>query len=155
MKIIHDNLKPPEKKSGLLTAIVVDDSIDIVELFGDFLGMQGIDIVGKGYNGKDAVELYEKFRPDVVFLDIMMPEYDGFYALDNIRKINEHAKVMMVTADLRQETADKLDKYDSIALVYKPFDFDNIMQTLDTLMKSGLVDSMAFQGSTMTILKKQ
>jgi len=62
---------------------------------------------------------------------------------------------MMVTADLRQETADKLDTYDSIALVYKPFDFDTIMQVLDELVRSDYVDSLAFQGSTMTILKKQ
>ncbi len=155
IKIIHDHFKALKKNNTeLLKAIVVDDSLDIVELFGDFLEMQGIKVVGKGYNGKDAVELYEKLRPDVVFLDIMMPEYDGFYALDNIRKINEHAKIMMVTADLRKETADKLDEYDSIALVYKPFDFDNIMQTLDTLMRSGLVDSIAFQGSTISYITK-
>jgi two-component system chemotaxis response regulator CheY len=155
-RIIHENFKPLKKNNTeLLTAIIIDDSLDIVELFSDFLEMQGIKILGKGYNAKDAVELYEKLRPDVVFLDIMMPDYDGFYALDGIRKINQSAKVMMVTEDLRQETADNLDKYESIALVYKPFDFDTIMQVLDELMRSDFVDSMAFQGSTMTIMKKQ
>ena len=153
--MIHDHFKAlKNNKPGPLTALVVDDSLDIVELFCEFLEMQGIHVIGKGYDGKDAVTEYEKLHPDVVFLDIMMPEYDGFYALDNIRRINKHAKVMMVTADLRKETADKLDTYDSIALVYKPFDFDNIMQTLDTLMQSDHVDSMAFQGATISYITK-
>jgi DNA-binding response OmpR family regulator len=148
IKVIDDHFKGLKKnKMDPLTAIVIDDNLDIVELFCDYLELEGIKIVGKGYDGKDAAELYEKLRPDVVFLDIMMPEYDGFYALDNIRKINEHAKVMMVTGDLRKETEDKLDNYDSIALVYKPFNFDVIMQELDILMHSSVVGSMSFQES--------
>ena len=141
-------------KDSSWTAIVVDDSEDIVELFSEFLEIKGVKVLAKGYNGKDAHELYKKFKPDVVFLDIMMPQYDGFYALKKIREEEPHAKIMMVTADLRAETAEKLEGLDSIALVYKPFDFDKIMQTLDKLMKSNNVDSMAFQGSTITYFKK-
>jgi two-component system chemotaxis response regulator CheY len=156
MKIVQDHYKALKNDTPVpLNAIVIDDNFDIVELFCEFLEMQGIKIVGRGYNGKDAEDLYEKSRPDVVFLDIMMPDYDGFYALDNIRRINPRAKVMMVTADLRKETADKLDTYDSISLVYKPFDFDNIMKQLDILMQPTNVDGMAFQGSTISMLKKQ
>ena len=44
-------------------------------------------MIGKGYNGLESVELFEKFCPDVVLLDLMIPEYDGVYALRKIQKL--------------------------------------------------------------------
>src|SRR5215467_6932080 len=128
-----------------LTAIVVDDSVDIVELFSEYLTLKGIKVLGTGNDGKEAFELYKKFRPDIAFLDIMMPDYDGFYALENIRNVDPHAKVMMVTADLTTDTADRLSKFESTALVYKPFDFDKIMHAMETLTESGVLNNIVFQ----------
>ena len=145
------NFETMEKQNHPFTAVVVDDSSDVVELFAELLEIRGIHVVGKGYDGKDAVLLYEKCRPDVTFLDIMMPVYDGFYALENIRRINQYAKIMLVTADMSKETADKLvDKLggeESLMLIYKPFDFDILMQTLDQFMKPADVNSIPLQGS--------
>lgn len=64
------------------TAIVIDDDHDIVDVFSDILQILQIDVIGKGYDGKEAVELYQKFTPDLVILDLMMPKYDGIYALE-------------------------------------------------------------------------
>lgn len=138
-----------EKKH--LTAIVVDDSSDIVELFSEYLTLKGVRVLGTGRDGKEALELFKKHRPDIAFLDIMMPEYDGFYALEQIRKIDPHAKIMMVTADLTAETAGKLSGLESTALVYKPFDFNKILQAMKTLTESGLFDNMVFQGSSIRL----
>ena len=65
-----------------------DDNEDIVYSMTELLEIYGIDVVGKGYNGLEAVELFEKFSPDVVLLDLMMPQYDGLYALRKIREIS-------------------------------------------------------------------
>ena len=92
----------------MLTSIVIDDDIDTVELFSEYLEIKGIRVVGKGYDGKEAVELYQKLKPDIVFLDIMMPHYDGFYAFEQIKNIDPDAKLIMVTADLTSDTADIL-----------------------------------------------
>lgn len=113
-----------------VTAIVIDDDLDTVELFAEYLEIKGVKVLGKGYDGQQAAELYEKLNPDIVFLDIMMPRYDGFYALEKIRKINPWAKVVMVTADLTAETAQKLEKWSGITIVYKPYEFDDIMTTI-------------------------
>ena len=112
------------------TAIVIDDDRVSIQLFRDILRMMNIQVLASGFDGKDAVRLYKKYRPDIVFTDIMMPENDGFYALEEIRKFDPHAKVVAVTADLTNETATKLEKMNISAVIYKPYDTEDIRKML-------------------------
>ncbi len=112
------------------TAIVIDDDRVSIQLFRDILRMMNIQVLASGYDGKDAVRLYKKYRPDIVFTDILMPENDGFYALEEIRKFDSHAKVVAVTADLTDETATKLKKMNISAVIYKPYDTEDIKKML-------------------------
>lgn len=105
----------------MTSAIIIDDDRDTVEVFVDYMEMLNVNVLAKGYSGKDAVELYEKYRPDLVFLDLMMADYDGFYALEKIRKINPDAKVIVVTADLRSESELKLSTLKPTKVLFKPF----------------------------------
>ena len=116
------------------TAIVVDDDHDTVEVFSDLLQILQIKVIGKGYDGKDAVELYQKLRPALVILDVYMPKYDGFYALEKIREINPRAKVMMITAESFLETKSKLEKLKPTALVHKPTSTNKILEIVSNLM---------------------
>ncbi len=115
--------------------IVVDDDRDTVEVFTEYLAMKGIDVVAKGYNGKEAVELYKEHTPDIILLDVMMPEHDGFYGLENIRNINPNAKIIMVTADLTSDTEKKLHELQASAILYKPYEIDNVLETIDKVSK--------------------
>lgn len=115
-----------------ISAIVIDDDLDTVELFSEYLGIKGIRVIGKGYDGREAVELYEKLRPDMIFLDVMMPHYDGFYALEHIKRLDPKAKIIMVTADLTSDTAKRLEEF-AVGVVYKPFEFDDIMSVVEKL----------------------
>ena len=83
------------------SAIVIDDDEDIVQVFSYLLEQNHVKVVGKGYSGKDAVELYEKENPDIVFLDVMMPDGNGIYAIKKIKEINPNAKIVAVTANDR------------------------------------------------------
>ena len=121
-----------------ITAIVIDDDYDTVELFQEYLELEGVSVLGKGYDGKDAVELYLKYRPEVVFLDVMMPNFDGIYGLKEIRKINPNAKIIMVTADLTTETANALESLNATVIVYKPYEFDDIMVMLKNIHQSNM-----------------
>ncbi len=56
-----------------MNVIVIDDDHDSVRTLSTLLEMKGITVEGKGYDGKDAAELYEKLRPDAVLLDMLMP----------------------------------------------------------------------------------
>ena len=112
------------------TAIVVDDDRVSNQLFIDVLRMIDVDVLASGSDGKDAVRLYKKYCPNIIFIDMMMPEYDGFYALEEIRKFDPHAKVVAVTADFTPESATRLKELNISAVVYKPFDIQDIKRVL-------------------------
>jgi len=118
-----------------ITAMVIDDDLDTVELFAEYLEMQGIQVIAKGFDGKDAVVLYEKWKPDISFIDVMMPYYDGFYAVIGMRKCNPNAKIIMVTADLTADTANKLESL-NVSMIYKPFEFEDLASTIDKVVHS-------------------
>ncbi len=105
----------------MTSAIIIDDDRDTVEVLVDYMEMLNVNVLAKGYCGKDAVELYVRYQPDLVFLDLMMADYDGFYALENIRRINPYAKVIVVTADLRSESELKLSTLNPTEVLFKPF----------------------------------
>lgn len=109
---------------------MIDDDVDTVEVFCEYLEIKDITVVGRGHNGKKAIELYEKLNPDIVLLDVMMPEYDGFYGLEHIKKINPDAKVIMVTADLTYDTEKKLKEFNASAVIYKPYEIDSVIETI-------------------------
>jgi len=124
-----------------ISAIVIDDSDSIVAVFSDYLELNGIDVIGCGYNGKDAVYLYKKCKPDIVFLDLVMPKYDGVYALRNIRQIDPNANVIIVTAKVDAETNTELMELKPTAIFHKPFRMDEIMETVTKL--SGVYQNLA------------
>lgn len=122
----------------MVKVIVVDDDVDTVEVFCEYLEIKDITVVGRGYNGKTAVDLYEKFKPDIALLDVMMPEYDGFYGLENIKNINPDAKIIMVTADLTFDTEKKLKDLNASAVIYKPYEIDSVIDTIHKVYKQTL-----------------
>lgn len=122
----------------MVKVIVVDDDIDTVEVFCEYLEIKDITVVGRGHSGKKAVELYENLRPDLVLLDVMMPEYDGFYGLEHIKKINPEAKIIMVTADLTYDTEKKLKELNASAVIYKPYEIDSVIETIHKV-HSGII----------------
>ena len=112
--------KTPMQKNA--TAVVIDDDPDAVDLFSDYLENKGVEVVGKGHDGSEGFELFKKLNPDIIFLDVIMPRYDGFYTLKKIREINSNAKVIMVTADFSPETKKKLKEMNATDIIYKPYD---------------------------------
>ncbi len=128
------------------TAIVIDNDYDTVTSFSDYLELMQVQVVGKGYDGKEAVELYQKLRPDIIFLDVMMPLYDGFYALEKIRQTNPAAVVIMVTEDLTSDTEDRSRKLKASAIVYKPYDINKIMGIVHGAVSTQIQASIMQQG---------
>ncbi|QLH08603.1 response regulator [Candidatus Nitrosotenuis sp. DW1] len=115
------------------TVIVVDDDSDTIEIFEEYLKLEKIPMLAKGFDGSQAVELYSKFRPDVVLLDIMMPDFDGFYAIEKIRAMDPDSKFVILTADITKETKARLEKLNSAAVLYKPYEIDEIVQVIKKL----------------------
>ncbi len=113
--------------------LVVDDDIDTLEVFAEFLEIKDVNVVGRGHNGKDAVELFEKHRPDYVLMDIMMPDYDGFYGIEKIRKIDPNAKIIIVTGDVSIETKARLKDLKPSIVVHKPYEIDDLLEFMKNI----------------------
>ena len=114
----------------MASVIVIDDDKDTVRLFSELLEENGVDVIGRGYSGKEAVSLFEKKRPDVMLIDIMMFEGSGFYAIRKIHEKNPNTKILAVTADTTRQTEEKLKKI-SIDVIYKPIDIKQVISKIN------------------------
>ena len=128
----NKNNKKGKKLQKQSTVLVVDDEEDAVNIFSDYLEIKGISNVERCTNAKDAIDTYKKISPDVVFLDIMMPELDGFYVLEQIRKIDSNAKIILVTADKSSNAMKKIKEVKPTDVIYKPYDIEQIMRHVNT-----------------------
>jgi two-component system, chemotaxis family, chemotaxis protein CheY len=113
--------------------LVTDDAVIIREMIKDLATAAGWTVVGEACNGQEAIERYAELRPDVVTLDLVMPEYDGLHALHGIMQINPGAKVLVVSA-LEQKSILK-DAFQAGAadFMVKPFNRQTLVATLATL----------------------
>ncbi len=112
-----------------LSVIVIDDDEDTVRLFREYLEEHEIHVIGKGYDGKTAVELYKEKKPDCVLIDIMMPNGSGVYAIKKIKEMDSSAKIIAVTGDSRFTTEQKLENL-KIPIIYKPFKMDEVISKI-------------------------
>jgi len=78
--------------------LLVDDAGYMRRLVGIMATKGGHEIVGEAETGQIAIELYEKVKPDLVIIDILMPDMNGLEALRRIREIDPDARVLMCTA---------------------------------------------------------
>ncbi|MDE1763643.1 MAG: response regulator [Thaumarchaeota archaeon] len=132
-----------EKTEGI-SALVVDDNKEILALFIELLELKNFTVTGKAHSGKEAVVLYNSLRPDITFLDVVMPDGDGIYALEKIREVNPDAVVIMITSDLAPTTAERLEQLHASAVVYKPFDISEIVKIVKKLLSESEISQMKF-----------
>lgn len=121
-----------------LRVLVADDNDDISILFCELLKLNNFDVVGTAKNGREAADLYALHKPDVTFLDVVMPDGDGIYALNKIRDKSPDATVIMVTSDLTPATSQRLERHKASAVVYKPFDMADIIKAVHKSTSSKL-----------------
>ena len=139
------------KKILLIRAVVIDDDKDTIQLFSELLTSNGIKVVGKGYNGQDAVFLFQKLKPDVLFLDILMPVYDGIFALKKIRDASLDANIIVIYDKLSIDKEIELNRLKPSAVIREPIDVDDILRKTHKLcMPSG--DSLDQMKKTIVTL---
>ena len=74
----------------------------------------------EGNDGSVAIELYQSFKPDVTFMDLTMPGVDGMAALAEIRRLDQVAKVIILTADIQTRTIERVMELGAFGLLKKP-----------------------------------
>jgi len=116
----------------MTNVVIVEDDHDGAEVLEEYLRLKGINVLAKGYNGLEAVQLYKKLRPDYVLLDMLMPIYDGFYGLRKIQEFDSKAKVIILSASVTEEEQDKLRALGVSAIFQKPYEIDSLVARLES-----------------------
>lgn len=110
--------------------LIVDDDQDSRETLSDLLELKGVTVIAKAVNGFDAIQKFNQYKPDFVLMDMMMPEYDGFYGLENIKNIDSMAKIIMITADQTKATRDKIYAFSHTQIIVKPIDTNKLIKLI-------------------------
>jgi two-component system, chemotaxis family, chemotaxis protein CheY len=116
------------------TLLVADDAAIVRAKIKEAAGSAGWEIVGEARNGKEAVDRYVELRPMVTTIDLVMPEYDGIYALREIMTLDPNAKVVVISALGQKNILKDAFKLGAIDFIVKPFDKRALANTLEQLV---------------------
>ncbi|MCH8881318.1 MAG: response regulator [Planctomycetes bacterium] len=112
------------------TILIVDDAAFMRAMLKRILEDAGFEIVGEAVNGREAVQLYEELNPDLVTMDMVMPEMGGMEALQAIRGRDHKAKVVIVSAVDQRENLLEAIRSGATEYIVKPFDESRVMKAV-------------------------
>ncbi len=111
--------------------LVVDDAVFMRKVVSDALAKGGHEVMGEAANGQEAVDQFQSLKPEVMTLDITMPEKDGLAALKEIIAMDPQARIVMCSA-LGQETKVlEAIKAGAKDFVVKPFQPDRVLSAIE------------------------
>ena len=113
--------------------LITDDALIIREMIKDAGTSAGWEIVGEAADGQQAVEQFNRCRPDAMTLDLVMPGTGGLYALEEIRRVDSEVYILIVSAIEQQEVLRDALRMGASDFIVKPFQTDALQQTLTRL----------------------
>ena len=117
----------------MAAVLVVDDTLFMRASIRQMLEANGHSVAGEAANGVEAIEKYAAVKPDVILMDITMPDMDGLEALRRIKEIDPKAKVIMCTAMGQQAMVAKAVELGAQQFIVKPFQTDRLMAAIDVV----------------------
>ena len=112
------------------SVLICDDAIFMRTMVGDILTQAGFEVVGEAETGLQAVEKYKQLRPDLVTMDIVMPDMGGIDAVREITKFDANAKILMCSAMGQQALVVEAIQAGAKDFVVKPFDRETLLTKL-------------------------
>ncbi|MDD2457535.1 MAG: response regulator [Eubacteriales bacterium] len=110
--------------------LIVDDAAFMRLTIRNMLEKNGYEVVGEAENGQVAITKYHALNPDIVTMDITMPEVDGLAALKAIRQINPQAQIIMMSAMGQQAMVKEAVVAGARGFIVKPFKEETVLQAL-------------------------
>lgn len=111
--------------------LIVDDAAFMRMMIKDILQKSGYEVVGEAENGQKAVALYQELQPDVVTMDITMPEMDGIAAVKAIKEIDPGSRIIMCSAMGQQLMVMEAIQAGARDFVVKPFHQERVLQAIE------------------------
>ncbi|UCF21224.1 MAG: response regulator [Gemmatimonadota bacterium] len=116
------------------TVLIVDDAIFMRTMIADILKGAGFEVVGEASSGLEAVERYRELRPDMVTMDIVMPDMGGIDAVREIIKEDPEARILMCSAMGQQGLVIEAIQAGARDFVAKPFQPSRVLEAVQRLM---------------------
>jgi two-component system chemotaxis response regulator CheY len=113
-----------------IRVMAVDDSPITRKMIKKALEPEGFEIIGEAGNGRDAVELYNKIKPDVITMDVTMPIMDGLQAAQVIKEQNPAQKIIMLSAMSDQDIVAEAQAWGIVHFCSKPFKPEEIVEKI-------------------------
>ena len=111
--------------------LIVDDAAFMRMMVKDILTKNGHQVIGEATDGSDAVKKYSELKPDLVTMDITMPEMDGIEALKKIKEIEPTARIVMCSAMGQQAMVMEAIKAGAKDFIVKPFQADRVIEAIN------------------------
>lgn len=115
--------------------MVVDDAKFMRITLSNILESGGHDVVGEAENGKQAVEMFNELNPDLVTMDITMPEMNGLEAVKNILHDNPGATIIMCSAMGQQKMVVEAIETGAKDFIVKPFDENRVLDAVNRVLR--------------------
>ena len=119
----------------MASVLIVDDTLFMRASIKQRLEKNGHTVAGEASNGVEAIERFAAVKPDVILMDITMPDMDGLEALRLIKEIDKNAKVVMCTAMGQQAMVAKAVELGAQQFIVKPFQAERLIAAIDSVMK--------------------
>ena len=117
--------------------MIVDDNDMMRSILRGMLRGETYDVVGEARNGVQAVEMADRLKPDIVCLDVMMPEKNGIEALIEIKAARPNTVVVMITSNADADTVQQAIGNGASGFIIKPFNAARVLDTLEKLSQRG------------------
>ncbi|MBR4753767.1 MAG: response regulator [Lachnospiraceae bacterium] len=114
--------------------LIVDDAAFMRMMIKDVITKNGFEVAGEAVNGMDAVDKYNELKPDLVLMDITMPEMDGIQALKKIKEGDGDAKVIMCSAMGQQAMVIEAIQSGAKDFIVKPFQPERILEAVQKVL---------------------
>ena len=121
--------------SEAVKILMVDDENDFRQPMVLWFKTKGYNVFG-AENGKEALEIINANKPDIVFLDLNMPVMDGFETLKRIRKIDKHLPVIIISAYAGPQRIKEMQPYEISGVFYKGSDFEESLSLIETVLRA-------------------
>jgi two-component system chemotaxis response regulator CheY len=119
----------------LARIMIVDDAAFMRVMLKQILTANNFEVVAEAQNGKEAIRAYEVHKPDVVTMDITMPDMGGIDAVKAIKALDPHAKIIMCTAMGQQPMILSAMEAGAIDFIVKPFQNDRVLKSINNALQ--------------------
>ncbi len=116
------------------TVLIVDDAVFMRTMISDILKQAGFEVVGEASSGVEAIEKYKELQPDLVTMDIVMPDMGGIDAVREIMKTDPSARILMCSAMGQQGLVVEAIQAGARDFIVKPFQPSRVLEAVQRLL---------------------